>query len=915
MLDMIEFRTKFFLIIIVCVMMIENVFGQIEVPRGVTGETSKTGIFDSQNLNKKIASLPIPQTIYPANGATDVPIIPQLILKTVIGADRYEIQVANDHNFSCDFFSCSILSYSWWQFDSPTTEEYLLEWFPGIPNSQTFQINTVYYWRVRALNTSSGEQSDWSPPSKYITVSSGSSISQPTLLSPSPSTTVPWLNIELKWNQVSNATWYQIQWSTNNSFNSFFYHWSRGDSPSWIINVKPKTTYYWRVIAFNDKGVSTFSNTRSFQTSTQVTLTDPTRIFDDGSGTDNYDNNLDVFWLIKPTSALPNSKIKLSFLSLDTENGYDFVTIYDGETTSSTILGKFSGTTIPASISSSGPSMLVRFTSDAAKTEKGWSANYECFWIPSSQEISDYADQLSSTYKAPSVIIKALIEKESIDWKQFDSAGDPIISADGGIGLLQVTPTRIPSFPTVSLGKIIEGVSQGSNQFTTIIETTVVDVNRLKWDWRYNLETGIRILVAKKVESGGSTDDARILENWYYPLAYYNGVGNSTTNKKCGFVDDLNNNPANSKYSRRISSDPILYGDKKIFPYQECVYNIIAQLYPVPYSRKSFFGPAIKATLPGPQSVKTGDGAFDYVSSLFGFFDWATYFSNGEVKIGSCGNNSSECASECKVVSNISAHIVPFGTPGITVTRTVSTAGLINFSPTGNQTALTIDFKSLSGSGSCTVDFLASGPSQAGFVGNTPNNISPYRWVIAQDGLASFLAELKFDLSQLPFEIVKSSTVKIYSRSSPGLGLFTELPTTYEATSNTLRTTVTGFSEFIFGSNEPLTIVAENNHIPNGYFLSQNYPNPFNPTTTIKFSIPSETFHGTSLQHVVLKVYDLLGREVTTLVNEEKTPGEYSVEFRALPTGRQVQSLPSGVYFYRLTAGSFSESKKMILLK
>ena len=58
----------------------------------------------------------------------------------------------------------------------------------------------------------------------------------------------------------------------------------------------------------------------------------------------------------------------------------------------------------------------------------------------------------------------------------------------------------------------------------------------------------------------------------------------------------------------------------------------------------------------------------------------------------------------------------------------------------------------------------------------------------------------------------------------------------------------------------------------------------------------------------MLKVYDLLGREVATLVNEEKAPGEYSVEFR-------VQSLPSGVYFYRLTAGSFSETKKMILLK
>ncbi len=111
-----------------------------------------------------------------------------------------------------------------------------------------------------------------------------------------------------------------------------------------------------------------------------------------------------------------------------------------------------------------------------------------------------------------------------------------------------------------------------------------------------------------------------------------------------------------------------------------------------------------------------------------------------------------------------------------------------------------------------------------------------------------------------------------------------------------------------------LTTVELSQSILPGYYLAQNYPNPFNPTTTIKFSIPTSPvpspYQGEGLRErlVTLKVYDLLGREITTLVNEEKAPGEYSVEFR-------MQSLPSGVYFYRLTAGSFSETKKMILLK
>ncbi|HLG32648.1 MAG TPA: T9SS type A sorting domain-containing protein [Ignavibacteriaceae bacterium] len=88
--------------------------------------------------------------------------------------------------------------------------------------------------------------------------------------------------------------------------------------------------------------------------------------------------------------------------------------------------------------------------------------------------------------------------------------------------------------------------------------------------------------------------------------------------------------------------------------------------------------------------------------------------------------------------------------------------------------------------------------------------------------------------------------------------------------------------------------------------LSQNYPNPFNPVTKIKYSIPSV---GTSLMKFVqLKVYDILGNEVATLVNEAKPPGVYEVEFNAT-------AFPSGIYFYRLIAGSFVETKKMILLR
>jgi hypothetical protein len=85
------------------------------------------------------------------------------------------------------------------------------------------------------------------------------------------------------------------------------------------------------------------------------------------------------------------------------------------------------------------------------------------------------------------------------------------------------------------------------------------------------------------------------------------------------------------------------------------------------------------------------------------------------------------------------------------------------------------------------------------------------------------------------------------------------------------------------------------------YTLSQNYPNPFNPSTTIRYEIPEHS-------SVTIKVYDILSNEIATLVNEEKTVGEYEIEFNAA-------NLPSGIYFYTLSAGNYFSTKKMILLK
>ncbi len=106
----------------------------------------------------------------------------------------------------------------------------------------------------------------------------------------------------------------------------------------------------------------------------------------------------------------------------------------------------------------------------------------------------------------------------------------------------------------------------------------------------------------------------------------------------------------------------------------------------------------------------------------------------------------------------------------------------------------------------------------------------------------------------------------------------------------------------IEAGNNILSVVNKTNHdIPNTFNLYQNYPNPFNPSTLISYQLPANIF-------VTLKVFDILGREIKTLVNEQQNAGNHSLRFNA-------SSLPSGVYFYRIQAGHYNDIKKLLLLK
>lgn len=196
---------------------------------------------------------------------------------------------------------------------------------------------------------------------------------------------------------------------------------------------------------------------------------------------------------------------------------------------------------------------------------------------------------------------------------------------------------------------------------------------------------------------------------------------------------------------------------------------------------------------------------------------------------------------------------------------------------------------------------------------NTNNTTSPYEVkasIKTKTGVAN--AKLYWRTDTLnPYSLVNmtqlsADTFRAYIPAQP---LNTKVYYYISATSNNSKTVTkpftapSGYFRFMVTN---ATSVSGEQETPEDYRLTQNYPNPFNPATVIKYQIPKDGF-------VSLKVYDILGREVATLVNEIKKGGVYEVPF-SIYNGNSGM-LSSGLYFYKLTSGNFSEIKKMIITK
>ncbi len=239
--------------------------------------------------------------------------------------------------------------------------------------------------------------------------------------------------------------------------------------------------------------------------------------------------------------------------------------------------------------------------------------------------------------------------------------------------------------------------------------------------------------------------------------------------------------------------------------------------------------------------------------------------------------------------------------------------GYINFSNLGDPAVTAVEAVVFSDStlvGPFNDAFVASGVASRFYeITVTPQNAGTN---------SSYNASLRLYYSDVDIQGINENNLKLVRLTNDG---WIYVGGNINTTENYVEANgVAAVGIFAFADPDSITNVdSEVEGLVNEFRLEQNYPNPFNPSTKIKYSVPNVIASETKQSQLVsLKVYDLLGNEVATLVNEEQPAGSYEVEFSATggsASGGNAYALSSGIYLYRIQAGNFVETKKMILIK
>jgi hypothetical protein len=874
------------------------------------------GAFSSSRTFTTVITTPsVPVLASPANAATEIATSPTLTWEPSSGAVSYNLQVSTVSNFSSTVYN-----------ETGITDVSFIA--SGLAN------NTLHYWRVSATN--SGGTSAFSTARTFTTVPGPPAA--PTLSSPNNNANGITLPVTLQWNASATASSYSVQLSTASNFSTIAYAQSGIDttfvSVSGLLN---NTQYYWRVNASNAGGTGAYSSSRRFTTvvgppvataATSITTSSFAANWNSASGATSYrvDVSADSFTtLLSGYPKTVNSGVTLAVTGLSPGTLYSYrvrSVNSQGTSVNSNIINVTTVSSAPiavaaTSITSTGFTANWNPVAGAASYRLDVSSNNTFTSIISgyndlpvnatSQSVTGLSSATTYFYRVRAVNSGGTsANSNTISATTTGSApAVPTLASpnDGATGV-SVTPTLSWNVSSGATSYTVQ-VSLAADFSSKIVDSTLAATSITLAGLANNTTYHWRVSAANISGSSAFSSSRSFTTIIVVPaVPVLQSPADGATGISIVAALSWNASPSAASYTIQVSTDSNY--SSKIIDSTLGVTNVSVSLT---YNTKYYW--RVSAANAGGSSAFSASRSFRTIVAapavpvLFSPANSATGISISPALLWNASSGTASYNAQLSAASDFSTTILDSVLADTTVqisgllhntqyfwrVRAANAGGTSAFSPVRTFT---------------TIKAVPAVPvliSPADSAMNVPLTVKLI-WRVSS-GAEQYTVQGSLSSN---FTLIVADTV--LADTSVTVGPLLSNTQYYWRVSASNSGGTSPFSPArMFTTENTMSVKMISSTIPTEYALRQNFPNPFNPSTTIRFALPQRSY-------VEMKVYDMMGRELVTVLSQEQEAGEFQLTYRAV-------TLSSGVYMYSMTAVSTAEgpkkvmrmTKKMMLIK
>jgi hypothetical protein len=715
--------------------------------------------------------------------------------------------------------------------------------------------NTTYYWRVNASNAAG--TSAWSSSRSFTTIVAAPSA--PTLSSPANGATGVATNPTLSWNASTGAASYGLQVSTSSGFSTTVVNQTGITTTSSAVSgLTNNTTYYWRVNATNAGGTSAWSSSRSF-TTIVATPSAPT-LSSPANGATGVATNPSLNW---------NASTGASSYGLQVSTNSSFFTTVVNETGITT-------TSYAASGFANNTTYYWRVNASNAGGTSGWSSSRNFTTV--------VAAPSPPTLSSPESGTTGVATNPTLNWNTAAGATSYRLQVSTSSSFF-TTAVNQASITTTSYA--VSGLTNNTTYYWRVNATNAGGTSAYSdvWNFTTNISHGIVLpqgwnMISSVVQPRDSTLDTVLAKIIPHMVLLKNGAGEVFWPAEG--IDAIANWNYREGYQLYMqSADTLTVSGTEVVP-ETTSLSLAQGVNLVPYLRYS----AMRAD----SALVTVQSNLLIAKNNAGEVYWPAYGINaiGSLKPGQGYQLQVTQATTLTYPANAGSFPPSLLTKSQTFVQLSDVVApehyVTSVSKTGTNAVLLVEEPNLKERDEIAVWTASKMLIGSGVISRGRALITIWGDNKATENVIDGAAEGE-PLSLTVWSITQGS----------------ERPLVLSAISDAVTGT-TSSPPLRYRTNAVWTAQAvQGAEMPQAFALSQNYPNPFNPSSTIRYGLPQDAM-------TTLEVFNILGQRVAVLVNEEQKAGYHEVTF-------QNQGLGSGIYFYRLTAGKFSETRKMTLLR